>query len=35
MDFEASAVRGAESERKRYWAEARIINELHRHGIYW
>jgi hypothetical protein len=21
--------------RKRYWNEARIINELHRHGIYW
>jgi hypothetical protein len=21
--------------KKRYWNEARIINELHRHGIYW
>jgi hypothetical protein len=20
---------------KKYWTEARIINELHRHGIYW
>jgi hypothetical protein len=21
--------------RKRYWTEARIVRELHRHGIYW
>jgi len=21
--------------KKRYWNEARIINELHRHGVYW
>ena len=21
--------------KKRYWTETRIINELHRHGIYW
>jgi hypothetical protein len=20
---------------KKYWTEARIIGELHRHGIYW
>ena len=22
-------------KRKRYWNEARIVGELHRHGIYW
>jgi hypothetical protein len=23
------------AQRTRYWTEGRIINELHRHGIYW
>jgi hypothetical protein len=27
--------RAEKPRRKRYWNEARIINELHRHGIYW
>ncbi|MBX9646419.1 MAG: hypothetical protein K2X57_05110 [Xanthobacteraceae bacterium] len=34
----AKPVKTAKSEkprRKRYWNEARIIGELHRHGIYW
>lgn len=31
----ASAPKAVKPKRKRYWNEARIINELHRHGIYW
>ena len=31
----ASAPRAEKPPRKRYWNEARIIYELHRHGIYW
>jgi hypothetical protein len=34
----AKPVKTAKAEkprRKRYWNEARIIGELHRHGIYW
>jgi hypothetical protein len=27
--------RAEKPRRKRYWNEARIIGELHRHGIYW
>ena len=27
--------RAAKPRKKRYWSETRIINELHRHGIYW
>jgi uncharacterized membrane protein len=31
----ASAPKVEKPKRKRYWNEARIINELHRHGVYW
>ena len=31
----ASAPRAEKPRRQRYWTEGRIINELHRHGIYW
>ncbi|XIA65632.1 hypothetical protein ACFIOY_04940 [Bradyrhizobium sp. TZ2] len=31
----ASMSRTAKPRRTRHWAEARIIRELHRHGIYW
>ena len=31
----ASAPRAEKPRRNRYWNEARIIHELHRHGIYW
>jgi hypothetical protein len=31
----ASTWRTAKPRRTRHWAEARIIRELHRHGIYW
>ena len=31
----ASSSRTERPHRKRHWAEARIIRELHRHGIYW
>jgi hypothetical protein len=31
----ASASKVEKPKRKRYWNEARIINELHRHGVYW
>jgi hypothetical protein len=31
----ASAPRAERPRRQRYWTEGRIINELHRHGIYW
>ena len=27
--------RGEKPKPRRYWTEARIIGELHRHGIYW
>jgi uncharacterized membrane protein len=27
--------RGEKPSHRRYWTEARIIGELHRHGIYW
>ena len=30
-----SARRTEKPRRKHYWTEARIIHELHRHGIYW
>jgi hypothetical protein len=30
-----AAPRAAKPRKKRYWSETRIINELHRHGIYW
>src|SRR5258707_11542548 len=30
----ASASKAERPKRKRYWNEARIINELHRHGVY-
>ena len=31
----ASTPKAEKPRRQRYWTEARIINELHRHGIYW
>lgn len=31
----ASTSKSEKPRRKRYWTEARIIRELHRHGIYW
>jgi hypothetical protein len=31
----AKTARAEKPRRKRYWNEARIIGELHRHGIYW
>jgi hypothetical protein len=31
----ASAPKVEKPRRRRYWTEARIIHELHRHGIYW
>ena len=31
----ASARKARKSWRRHYWTEARIISELHRHGIYW
>jgi hypothetical protein len=31
----APAPRAAKPRHTRYWNEARIIGELHRHGIYW
>jgi hypothetical protein len=31
----AAAPKADKPRRKRYWNEARIINELHRQGIYW
>jgi hypothetical protein len=31
----ASYSRSEKPRRQRYWTEGRIINELHRHGIYW
>lgn len=31
----ASKSRSDRPRRTRYWTEARIIRELHRHGIYW
>jgi hypothetical protein len=30
-----AAPRATKPQKKRYWSETRIINELHRHGIYW
>ena len=27
--------RSEKPRRKRYWTEARVVRELHRHGIYW
>jgi len=30
-----STAQADKPKRKRYWTEGRIINELHRHGIYW
>jgi len=30
-----TASRSEKPRRTRYWTEARIIRELHRHGIYW
>jgi hypothetical protein len=35
MTKTASAPRAERPRRQRYWTEGRIINELHRHGIYW
>ena len=31
----SSGPRVEKPRRQRYWTEGRIINELHRHGIYW
>ena len=31
----AQAPRAEKPKRKHYWTEARIIGELHRHGVYW
>jgi outer membrane biosynthesis protein TonB len=31
----ASSSRSEKPRRKHYWTEARIVRELHRHGIYW
>jgi hypothetical protein len=31
----ASWSRSEKPRRKRHWTEARIVRELHRHGIYW
>jgi hypothetical protein len=31
----ASAPKAERPHRRHYWTEARIIGELHRHGVYW
>jgi hypothetical protein len=31
----AKTAKAEKPRKKRYWNEARIINELHRHGVYW